>query len=455
MLSPELIRDLLLPEIHFSFEKFAAMQHEAAWADVAAKAKRLVQDGQVTILRNAPHHIMAHVVGDHGEYNLEISRHDPSSQIIEQWNCECPWAQFAFDRTRKWKKLEGRVCSHVLAAYWKAKSTPLDMSDTEPGFQVPRGQMPGAQPGQETIPGMPFAAPDVEKAQKEFQAPAEGPGEDNSPSERDTLPPEDTGGVPSKPGPKPGLPHTDDLTLPKRPETPFQNEPKQPQTQYEQLHLFDVTAPPGMQPVPGASPVSIPGGRPATPGNPIAFPGTFSHFIPIMTLRTSNFIYAGDALTDYFETQRAARQPIYVTLTNLVTLELSGGKIPVPGAMPYGTSSEGVPLYKVMELGFNPETGMRENVDVNMLQGAPEQTGTYTDVPPGRRGEVVDFDPNLRMAYVVIPLNYPEGGDVRLHPHSLKGWVDYSDIRPAPRGITPWRKGSADDDWASETSSRF
>lgn len=442
--SPEVFADwlsaALLPEVHLSFEKLAAMQHEGAWADVAAKAKRLVQQGSVTILRNAPHHVMSHVRGDHGEYNCEISRNDPGSQIIEQWNCECPWAQFAFDRTRKWKALEGRVCSHVLATFWKGKSTPLDMGDQEPGYQAPRGQKVGpAGPGQETLPEMGMT-PDTD--QRIFDPNEEGVS--RAPEGEETTP--ESPAIPETPFPtKPqehpqAQPSTQDLTIPKAPESPF-GTPKAPAIpQREQLQLFDITAPPGMQPIPGAAPVSVPGGRPPTPGNPVVFPGTFSHFIPVMTMRTSAFIVSKDALTDYFEMQRNAHRPITVALTNLVALERSGGKLPVPGALSYGTSSEGVPLYRVADLGWNPTTGQRENSDVNALQGAPEQQGTYSDASPGKRCEVLDFDPALKMAYVVLPLNYPEGGDVRLHPHSLKGWVDYADIRPVQDASTVWRK---------------
>jgi hypothetical protein len=420
----------LLPEVRgITFERLAAMQHEAQWSDVASKAKRLVQSAAVTILRNAPHHVMSHVRGDHGEYNCEISRHDPNSQIIEQWNCECPWAQFAFDRTRKWKKLEGRVCSHVLATYWKAKGTPLDIEGQEPGFQTPQGQMPGAQPGQETIQG-----PTGPKGEPEVFTPAEDQGlVEQGPPEAGPTGPE---------GPAPqALPSNQDLTIPKAPKSPFEQQKKTPpQKQYEQLHLFDITAPPGMQPTPAAPPVSVPGGRPPTPGNPVQFPGTFSHFIPMMTLRTSNFImYTSDAMTDFFETQRAAHKPIIVALKTVVALEQSGGKMPVPGAQPYDTTSEGIPLYRVMDLGWNPDTGVREKADVNALQGAPEQQGTYADVPVGKQAEVIDFDPTLKMAYINVPLNYPDGGDVRLHPHSLKGWVDYADLRPVPNARNIFR----------------
>lgn len=428
-----LIEELLAPVEHMSFEKQAAMDHEAAWADVAAKAKRLVQQAKVTILHNGPNYVMAHVVGDGtdnggepDEHEVEISRHDPASQIIEQWNCNCAWAQYAFDRTRKWKKFEGRVCSHVLATYWKSRSTPLDLEGQEPGFQVGPGQKQApVTPGQQALPGM---TPDDLKAQQDQTV------QDESALPAGEAPPP-TPNTPSQ------LPSTQQITIPNQPVSPYtvpkEVQPSQPQ--FQQLHLFDITAPPGMQPTPMATPVSVPGGAPPTPGNPVQFPGTFSHFIPILRFKTADFIYATDALTDYFETQRAASKPIYVVLNNAVALEQSGGKIPIPGAMPYGVSSENIPLYKVLDLGWNPQTQKRENADVNVLQGAPEQTGLYSDVPPNRRGEVLDFDPSLRMAYVVIPLDYPEGGDVRLHPHSLKGWVDYADIRPAPSARSPWR----------------
>lgn len=410
----EFISVVLNPVPYFPFEKLAAMQHLGEWVDVAAKAKRLVQSGQVTILRNGPQHVMAHVIGDHGEYNCEITRADPSSQVIEQWNCECPWSQFAFDRTRKWKRLEGRVCSHVLAAYWKAKATPLDMTDQPLGYQAPPGQAPGAAPGQLPLPPT-------------------GP-----------LPPMATQPGTGQPMTGQPMPSTTDLGIGPQPKPPYNpvQIPKKPQL--EQLQLFDITAPPGMQPTPQATPVSVPGGAQPTPGSPVIFPGTFSHFIPTLSIHVSDFIYASDALTDYFEAQRAAGQPIYVALTRMATLELTGGKIPMPGAQPYGISSENVPLYKVMELGYNPDTGMRENADVNALQGAPEQTGTYADVPPGKRGEVLDYDPVMRMAYVFFPLNYPGGEDIRLHPHGLKGWVDYASLRPlVTQQRTPFRRRRA------------
>jgi len=409
------------------FEVVAAMQHEAAWVDVAAKAKRLVMNGQVTVLRNAPTHVMAHVIGDHGEYDCEISRHDPNSSVIEQWNCECPWAQYAFDRTRKWKHLEGRVCSHVLAAYWRARQTPLDTEGEEvapqPGQRAPQPAIPGMEPGE--------APREVQRRPMETEG---------------VPPPEEAAPIPTQPA-QPPLPAPAPPAAPPAATPPVVGPPPQMPVvppspvsvptapQHEQLQLFDITRPIGQQPYPSATPVSVPGKTPPTPGNPIAFPGTFSHFAPVIRVRSSRFVWADADPTELYLRDGGR----YVSLVTDQALELSGGKIPVPGAQPFDVSSEGVPIYRVADLGWNPETGRRENADVNALQGAPEQTGTYGTARAGQRAEVLDWDPALQMAYLLLPVGY-QGQDVRLHPHAMKGWVDLKDLRPAP-GRDPARQG--------------
>jgi intein/homing endonuclease len=80
---------------------FDAEHHTAGWPDIMQKAKRLIQSGNVTLLRNGWENIVAHVIGDHGEYNSEIAREDPESRTITQWTCECPWDQYAFQRCVK------------------------------------------------------------------------------------------------------------------------------------------------------------------------------------------------------------------------------------------------------------------------------------------------------------------------------------------------------------------
>lgn len=206
------------------------MVKEAKWGDIMAKAKRLIQTGKVQILRNGAQNVVGSVVGDHGTYQTEISREDPNSQAITQWQCDCPWDQYAWQRTRQWKKYEGRPCAHVLATYWASRSTPVDEEAHPAQQQMPLGvptnpmqQMPGpafAPPGPS-----PFAPPQTQAPQPML------PG---------MAPPGQAIGTP----PIPGLPPE---VLPPFP-MEGQLEPQQPV-------------------------VSIPGAKPQSPMNPMQWPG--------------------------------------------------------------------------------------------------------------------------------------------------------------------------------------
>ena len=100
-----------------------------------------------------------------------------------------------------------------------------------------------------------------------------------------------------------------------------------------------------------------------------------------------------------------------------------------------------MPIYKVMDLGYDPVLQRRMRADEGGPHGpgAPEARGNFTQVVPGSRAEVAYIEPYLKSAFIRVPLNYPEGFDVRLHPHHLEGWVDYSDIVPDPVQRTPFR----------------
>lgn len=203
----------------------------AAWGDIMAKAKRLIQTGKVQILRNGAQNVVGSVIGDHGTYQTEISREDPNSQSITQWQCDCPWDQYAWQRTRQWKKYEGRPCAHVLATYWSARSHPVD-EEAHPAQQqmnmgvptAPQQNMPGPAFAPEQLPGgqpSPFAAP-------------------SQPMLPGMAPPGQAMGTP----PTPGLPPE---ILPPFP-MEGQMEPQPPQ-------------------------VSIPGAKPQSPLNPVQWPG--------------------------------------------------------------------------------------------------------------------------------------------------------------------------------------
>lgn len=211
---------------------FDAQHKTADWNDIMAKAKRLIQSGQVQLLRNGPNNVVAHVVGDHGEYTCEIGRDDPNSRAITSWQCECPWDQFAWQRTRKWKKYEGRPCAHVLAAYWQGLATPLDeQGPVTPGQKPFQPQVPGDIPGVPYQPQLPV--PEQSLVNMPQQPLTESPAQ---PAKPDVLPP------------PPG----------------------------EQMQLVPPgTLPVGVSPPPGVT-VSEPGARPPNPFNPVQSPGVYS-----------------------------------------------------------------------------------------------------------------------------------------------------------------------------------
>lgn len=160
-------------------------------------------------------------------YDIEVEDdHSFQAFSVNVHNCECPWDQYAWQRTRQWKKYEGRPCSHVLALYWKSLATPLD--------ETPQGYSP--TPGQR------------------------GPSGPMEQGPAGTM-------IPSQPIPvgAPGMAQPDAGVLPQSPMDMLQQmqQPVQPGT-----------TPGGMTAPPGA--VSVPGARQPSPQNPIQFGNTLS-----------------------------------------------------------------------------------------------------------------------------------------------------------------------------------
>lgn len=280
------------------------VQKTAAWPDIMAKAKRLIQSGNVTLLRNGMNNIVAHVIGDHGEYQCEISRDDPDSRAITQWTCECPWDQYAFQRTRQWKKYEGRPCAHVLAAYWKSLATPVDDQPTgmppgtppagpavSPGMGQGMGLPPGGgiatpqgwqkDPGSEgmvfTGPGGPGGMPMAPSVYGPQLTPA------LNPIPQFDAPPTGAPEIPGYNVPT-GAPHIPNYRIPLQMNPPAINGPM-PGMGMTPLDQFAPPAdnniippyPLAEQTLPPPQPVSVPGARPGPyPANPLQQPGTFS-----------------------------------------------------------------------------------------------------------------------------------------------------------------------------------
>jgi hypothetical protein len=241
----EQLRDHGVRQAQYTFDwdhDDKALIKEATWDDVEAKAKRLVQSGNVQIQTNTQNSILGKVWGDNidkyngGEpYQVEISREDPNSGTITQWQCECPWDQYAWQRTRQWKKYEGRLCAHALAVCWAARSHPLDDAAQQPLFNAPA--QPGGRPS-------PFQVGPTPPQGQQLQLPGMFPGEATG------TPPGPSGPPPA--AAPPGAPQ------PAGPEV-LPQWPMDPSLQQQ------------------VNPASVPGLKQPSPTNPVQYPGgTFS-----------------------------------------------------------------------------------------------------------------------------------------------------------------------------------
>lgn len=155
----------------------------------------------------------------------------------------------------------------------------------------------------------------------------------------------------------------------------------------------------------------------------------------VTALRRSEFHFGAEQDVEaWYAMSRKSNQKAIFQLRKPVTLEVRGGKIPIPGAQPIGESQDGLPIYRTLDLGWHPELQQRVNADSGP-NGAPEWRDQYADLQPGRRGEVVDIEPFMKMVLVHIPLN-----DVgKLHPHYATGWVNYDDIAALSAAGDPFR----------------
>lgn len=435
-------------------------QKISSWADVVNKAKRLMQSGQVNVLVNRPNFVAGVVQGDHGTYEVEISRDDPDSNAISGWSCTCPWGTtWAWDRTRNYKRFQGRVCSHALALFWQGRSTPLDVEDMPFDYQVPRGQKAGPQtPGQGQMfsPDITIPAGEKDDLLKKVPTVTDEDGSEVIPAMPEGK---EQGQVPGQKepiqmqGPEGEQPSLSDMTNPGiEPLGPQPQQQKKPTDyQRQQLQLWDIPSG-GGKPMPATAPVSInQPPMPPDPTNPINMPGKFSFFSHkakfglVKPQIGFDFRYAADPFQGWLTDQlaRGYTPRVIVRHPNLY-LEARGGKIPIPGASPMGVSREGVPLYNFMDLGWDPERQMRIKAEEGgpYGPGAPEWRGQWVPVNQGSRAEVSHIEPLLSSAYVRVPLHYPGNPrpDARLHPKHLEGWVDFKDIMQDPIQRSPFRK---------------
>ena len=205
ILAQTLIREQLRPygikQAGFTFDwhKNDPLRKEADWDDVQAKAVRLIQAGSVHLTRNGMDQVQGTVVGDHDTYDVWFALQDPAHpDVITQWECGCPWDQYAWGRTRQWKKYEGRVCSHALALYWASKAVPKDEAahpankavnpNQQSLFSMPPGGVPGGSaPMPGGMAGQPGMMPMMQMPPMAPAAPAQAPAQ--APQPADVIPP--------------------------------------------------------------------------------------------------------------------------------------------------------------------------------------------------------------------------------------------------------------------------
>ena len=104
----------------------AAFEFTAAWADVRAKASEIRSAGGGRIVSVSGDMASGRVVtgeirGSSSVYETSITS-EPGRQSVAMWSCGCPWAAYSWGRSGRWKKYEGRMCSHALALTYETQA---------------------------------------------------------------------------------------------------------------------------------------------------------------------------------------------------------------------------------------------------------------------------------------------------------------------------------------------
>jgi 8-oxo-dGTP pyrophosphatase MutT (NUDIX family) len=116
------------PEVRFQFT--------ATWADVRNKAKRIRREGGVRILMASSEGVVGEVRGDHNVYETQLT-YVLGSARVGFWNCGCKWSAYAWGRSPKYKRFEGRMCSHALAMQFEAQARSAHGREVMPDVNRP------------------------------------------------------------------------------------------------------------------------------------------------------------------------------------------------------------------------------------------------------------------------------------------------------------------------------
>lgn len=378
-----------------TLEKIGSLQHEAAWVDVENKAKRLIADGQVFPEDKRLHdledpagplYITGTVVGDHSTYKCQIwtANSDSNSLAVRSWACQCTWNRYVWNRTRQWIKYEGRVCSHVLALYWQAKSIPLNeesqqaideqrgkprqeekLIDIGPDVQAPIPEIEDRPERRE--PGMFGFEPEVQMSVQQVipgmeEIPIVAPNEDPE-LERDVRQPAEQARRPL---------NTDEQDALLRSERRLRELKQRSRKNKEKVK------------------------------------SSFS------VLRLSSAQDIKD-LMQFIELSLMEGRQIDAATTRPLWGELRGGLHPHPDAMPIDYYEDGNLVYDPHDLGWDPK-GFSMNSE-------EEERGIYGQIPENSRVSVISLDSRDRL----ILLRYFTGNEAPNHTH-IDVWVPVKDI---------------------------
>jgi hypothetical protein len=109
-----------------SFEKAAGsasfrFEFTASWADVVAKAERIVRENGVRITMLAGSLTAGEVKGDHATYETGLQYYPGRGFSVMAYSCGCPWATF-WQNPDQPGRFAGRMCSHAYALGLAAKA---------------------------------------------------------------------------------------------------------------------------------------------------------------------------------------------------------------------------------------------------------------------------------------------------------------------------------------------
>jgi hypothetical protein len=111
----------------------------SSWIDVQAKARRIRKENHVKIVAASRTYVSAEVQGDTNVYETQLN-YVPGTRKVADWACGCKWGSYTWGRSPRFRRFEGRLCSHALATQYEANSRGMFGRDVQPNTERPEWQ---------------------------------------------------------------------------------------------------------------------------------------------------------------------------------------------------------------------------------------------------------------------------------------------------------------------------